>query len=104
MVAPDARVSTLLCELMYVYLASAASPQPSVLTVCCNPWKSPTLDGSPSRWILSWICLSRHPDTMQSWFLVDKLTKYVHLVPTVTTCSAEVVSKLFLQHIYQYHG
>ena len=41
---------------------------------------------------------------MQSWFLVDKLTKYVHLVPTVTTCSAEVVSKLFLQHIYQYHG
>ena len=36
--------------------------------------------------------------------LVDKLTKYVHLVPVVKTCSAEDVSRYFIQHIYQYHG
>jgi hypothetical protein len=35
---------------------------------------------------------------------VDKLTKYVHLVPTNKTCSAEELSKLFLRHIFQYHG
>lgn len=36
--------------------------------------------------------------------LVDKLTKYVHLVPVLKTCSAEDVAKLFIQHIYQFHG
>ena len=36
--------------------------------------------------------------------LVDKLTKYVHLVPVVKTCSAEDVARYFIQHIYQYHG
>ena len=36
--------------------------------------------------------------------LVDKLTKYVHLVPTFKKCSAEDVARLFIAHIYQYHG
>jgi hypothetical protein len=36
--------------------------------------------------------------------LVDKLTKYVHLVPTRKTCTSEDVARLFLTHIYQYHG
>ena len=36
--------------------------------------------------------------------LVDKLTKYVHLIPVVKTCSAEDVARYFIQHIYQYHG
>jgi hypothetical protein len=36
--------------------------------------------------------------------LVDKLTKFVHLVPTQKTCTAESVSRLFLTHVYQYHG
>ena len=36
--------------------------------------------------------------------LVDKLTKYVHLVPTRKTCTSEDVSRLFLTHIYQFHG
>ena len=36
--------------------------------------------------------------------LVDKLTKYVHLVPVTKTCSAEDVARYFIAHIYQYHG
>ena len=36
--------------------------------------------------------------------LVDKLTKYVHLVPTVKNCTAEDVARLFITHIYEYHG
>ena len=36
--------------------------------------------------------------------LVDKLTKYVHLIPVVKTCSAEDVARYFIQHVYQYHG
>jgi hypothetical protein len=36
--------------------------------------------------------------------LVDKLTKYVHLVPTTKKCSSEELSRLFLTHIFQYHG
>ena len=35
---------------------------------------------------------------------VDKLTKYVHLVPTNKTCTAEEVARLFLRHVFQYHG
>lgn len=35
---------------------------------------------------------------------VDKLTKYVHLVPTTKTCSAEQLATLFIKHIFQYHG
>jgi hypothetical protein len=35
---------------------------------------------------------------------VDKLTKYVHLVPTNKTCSAEELAKLFLANVFQYHG
>lgn len=35
---------------------------------------------------------------------VDKLTKYVHLVPTTMSCTAEEVSRLFLAHVFQYHG
>jgi hypothetical protein len=36
--------------------------------------------------------------------LVDKLTKYVHLVPCRKTSTAEDVARLFLSHVYQYHG
>ena len=36
--------------------------------------------------------------------LVDKLTKYVHLVPCTKKCSAEDVARLFISNIYQYHG
>lgn len=35
---------------------------------------------------------------------VDKLSKYVHLVPTRKTCTAEECARLFLSNIYQYHG
>ena len=36
--------------------------------------------------------------------MVDKLTKYVHLVPLTKTCSAEDVARYFIAHCYQYHG
>jgi len=36
--------------------------------------------------------------------IVDKLTKYVHLVPLRKTVSAEDVARLFIAHVYQYHG
>lgn len=35
---------------------------------------------------------------------VDKLTKYVHLVPTNKHCPAEECSRLFLTNIWQFHG
>ena len=35
---------------------------------------------------------------------VDKLTKYVHLVPTNKSCTSEELSRLFLEHIFQNHG
>jgi hypothetical protein len=35
---------------------------------------------------------------------VDKLTKYVHLVPTTKTCTSAELSRLFVTHIFQYHG
>ena len=36
--------------------------------------------------------------------IVDKLTKFVHLVPTTKTSTAEDTARLFIQHVYQYHG
>lgn len=35
---------------------------------------------------------------------VDKLTKYVHLAPTYTTCTAEDWAELFRAHVVVYHG
>jgi hypothetical protein len=36
--------------------------------------------------------------------LVDKLTKYVHLVPCRKKITSEDVARLFVQHIFQHHG
>jgi transposase InsO family protein len=36
--------------------------------------------------------------------IVDKLTKYVHLVPTTKESSSEDVARLFIAHVFQYHG
>ena len=36
--------------------------------------------------------------------IVDKLTKYVHLVPTTKESSSEDVARLFIAHVYCYHG
>jgi hypothetical protein len=36
--------------------------------------------------------------------IVDKLTKYVHLVPTTKTCNSEEAARLFIANVYQYHG
>lgn len=36
--------------------------------------------------------------------IVDKLTKYVHLVPTTKESSSEDVARLFIANVYQYHG
>ena len=35
---------------------------------------------------------------------VDRLTKYVHIAPTRTTCSAEDWAELFFAHVVVYHG
>lgn len=49
--------------------------------------------------------LPRSPSGKDSIMVfVDKLTKYVHLVPTNKTCTAEEVANLFLCHVFQYHG
>jgi hypothetical protein len=36
--------------------------------------------------------------------VVDKLSKYVHLIPTVKSITAEETAKLFISHVYRYHG
>ena len=35
---------------------------------------------------------------------IDKLTKYVHIAPCMKTCSAEEAARLFVTHVFQYHG
>ena len=35
---------------------------------------------------------------------VDKLSKFVHLVPTNKECTAEDCSRLFIKNVWQYHG
>ena len=35
---------------------------------------------------------------------VDKLTKYVHLIPTVSTVTAEGVAQLYVNHVFSMHG
>ena len=35
---------------------------------------------------------------------VDKLTKYVHIAPCLKTCTAEEAARLFVKHVFQYHG
>ena len=36
--------------------------------------------------------------------IVDKLIKYVHLVPTTKESSSEDVARLFIANVYRYHG
>ena len=36
--------------------------------------------------------------------IVDRLTKMVHFIPTVTTLSAEDVAKLYLENVFKHHG
>ena len=35
---------------------------------------------------------------------VDKLTKYVHLIPTVSTVTAEGVAQLYVNHVFSMHS
>jgi len=35
---------------------------------------------------------------------VDRLTKYVHIVPTTTKCTAKTWAELFIQHVFCNHG
>ena len=35
---------------------------------------------------------------------VDRLTKYVHLAPTTTKCTAQTWAELFMQHVFCNHG
>jgi len=35
---------------------------------------------------------------------VDRLTKYVHIVPTTTKCTAKTWADLFIQHVFCNHG
>jgi hypothetical protein len=36
--------------------------------------------------------------------IVDKLTKYVILIPTTKTCTSEDACRLFMQHVYPFNG
>ncbi len=36
--------------------------------------------------------------------VVDRMSKMVHLIPTVDTASAIDVAELFVQHIWRLHG
>ena len=36
--------------------------------------------------------------------VVDKLTKMVHIIPTVTTCTAVTVAELYRDHVFKLHG
>jgi len=67
------------------------------------------LDIPDSRWhtvTMDWI-MDLPPSAQGNnaiMVIVDKLTKYVHLVPTTKESSSEDVARLFIAHVYQYHG
>ena len=35
---------------------------------------------------------------------VDRLTKYVHLIPTTSTINAEGAAELYVKHVFSAHG
>ena len=36
--------------------------------------------------------------------VVDRLSKHIHTVPTVTTVNSAGVARLFLEHVWRHHG
>ena len=54
-------------------------------------------------WTLSHICLGQKQDTLHCTFVVDGLTKLVHIVPTTDTATAANVAQLFLDTVLENH-
>ena len=62
-----------------------------------GPWDSASTDFITGR-----------PETKAGFdaivVFVDRLTKYVHLAPTTTRCTAQTWAELFMQHVFCNHG
>jgi hypothetical protein len=57
--------------------------------------------------MLLWILLEDYPkpwERTQSWWLVDRLTKYVHFIPLRHPYTVTDVAAVFLQEIVRLHG
>ena len=62
-----------------------------------KPWQNISMDfimGLPST--------QRKKDAVFTF--VDRLTKYVHLIPTTSTIDAEGAAQLYIQHVFSAHG
>ena len=67
------------------------------LSIPDSRWHTVTMD-----FIIDLPVSSMGHDTIM--VIVDKLTLYVHLVPTTKSCTSETVAQLFIANVYQYHG
>ena len=67
------------------------------LPVPKKPWEDISMD-----FVMGLSRTGRHNDAV--FVLVDRLTKYVHLVPTTSTVSAEGAARLYIDHVFCHHG
>ena len=68
------------------------------LPVPKEPWEDITMD-----FIMGLPQTDRHHDANIIVF-VDRLTKYVHLIPTTSTICAEGAARLYIDHVFSQHG
>ena len=66
------------------------------LPVPKEPWEDIRMD-----LVMGLPCTGRHNDAV--FVLVDRLTKYVHLVPTTSTISAKGAARLYIDHVFCHH-
>ena len=67
------------------------------LPVPKEPWEDITMD-----FIMGLPQTDRHHDAI--FVFVDRLTKYVHLIPTTSTIGAEGAARLYIDHVFSQHG
>ena len=101
LVSPHTCVSSHLC-LIWSH-ANAVNAQPPNLLDCCNfcmflkVWDSVSTDFITG--------LSKTKVCFDEFVVfVDRLTKYLHLAPTTTKCTAQTWGELFMQHMFCNHG
>jgi hypothetical protein len=61
------------------------------------PWVSVTMD------LITQLPLTKDGNTAIVVF-TDKLTKMIHIIPTITKYTAPILANIFLQNVFRFHG
>jgi hypothetical protein len=61
------------------------------------PWLSVTTD------LITQLPLTKDGNTAIVVF-TDKLTKLIHIIPTITKYTAPILANMFLQNVFRFHG